>query len=211
MPEIHILGISGSPVKASSTDMLVLRVIEAAKASLKPAFEVKSDFVRLNELKFIPCQSCGVAPTPGWCFYDDDLQRVYSLVARCDCLIFGSPVHFDSVSAQSKVFIDRCNCFRPADFGRTQQAHDFIKLLKSKRPGAMILVGGKHAWFEGSRRCLAGFFKWIEVTNEGLVTYVSEDFTEPRLVSQSQETLKLADELGEKLGRLLSEEHQPKI
>jgi len=129
-----------------------------------------------NEMDALPCQSCGEDPTPRFCFFDDQLSENYKPIAECDCLLFGSPIYFDSVSAQAKTVIDRCNCFRPPDYQDTDPDHVFLRRLPRKRPGAMILVGGKNSWYEGARRTIAGFFKWIEVVNHGAVIYGQDDF-----------------------------------
>ena len=63
----------------------------------------------------------------------------------------------------------------------------------------MVLVGDKEGWVEGSRRAVAGFFKWVEVTNEGVLSYRSEGFNKKGTVSQDTKLLKEADELGAKL------------
>jgi len=204
---INLLIISASPVEQSSTDLILKHAAGSFSNSLSGWFQVQAEFVKLNELKFIPCQSCGEAPTPKFCFYDDDLTDIYTKLERCDCLLFGSPVYFDSVSAQAKTFIDRCNCFRPPDFNDTDPDRHFIRRLKRKRPGAMVLVGGQRGWFEGARRVVAGFFKWIEVTNEGMIKYCSPDFTRSGSVSEDKETLAQADELGQKLAAIIKENY----
>jgi NAD(P)H-dependent FMN reductase len=164
------------------------------------ADKVRHWLVKLNELDYIPCQSCGEAPTPKFCFFDDDLTPLYRELARCDCLLFGSPIYFDAVSAQAKAFIDRCNCIRPYDFDNVNPDHSFIKLLDRKRPGAIVLVGGEKGWFEGARRCIAGYFKWVEVVNEGFLKYtpsteIAGEAAEDRAI------LKEADRLGRKLAK----------
>jgi multimeric flavodoxin WrbA len=173
-----ILALSGSPVDGSSTDYLTRVLAESTAQGLATeGLEAKHRFIRLADLQFIPCQACGRAPEPGlFCLFDDDLTDIYADLARCDCLVVGSPVYFDSVSAQTKAFIDRCNCFRPPDWDNQLENHDFVKLLTRKRPGAMVLVGGERGWFEGARRVIAGLFRWIEVTNEGALVYRSSDF-----------------------------------
>jgi multimeric flavodoxin WrbA len=204
---IELLSLSGSPVPESSTDMLLQRVAESFVVSIGADNQVKTTFVRLNDLKTVPCQACGKAPTPEFCFYEDDITGLYDRIATCDCLLFGSPIYFDAVSGQAKTFIDRCNCLRPADFENADPDHDFIKLVKRKRPGAIILVGGAEGWFEGARRCIAGFFKWIEVVNEGVVTYHSLDFNRTGTVAENKDTLLGADVLGRHLAKKVTENY----
>ena len=172
---IKLLTISGSPVENSSTDILLDYIEKTMTAIITPDKTVEVTRIKLNAYNIKPCQACGEAPTPKFCFYDD-INNIYDFLAECDCLLFGSPVYFDSVSAQSKLLIDRCNCFRPPDFNNTDPDHLFLKILKQKRPGAMVLVGGEKSWFEGARRVIAGFFKWLEIKNEGMINYCSPDF-----------------------------------
>ena len=192
----------------SSTDLLLKRIAGSFKSTLSGREKVRQTFVKLNDLKYIPCQSCGEAPDRGFCFFDDDLTSIYRKLEHCDCLLFGSPVYFDSVSAQAKMFIDRCNCFRPADFHNVDPDHDFLKKLTRKRPGAMVLVGGERGWFEGARRVIAGFFKWVEVTNEGMIIYHSQDFNRSGTVREDKPTLAEADALGQRLAQIVLKNHE---
>ena len=198
---IKILSISGSPVANASTDILLNRVSESIISNLGEKAAGEVSFVKLNALTFRPCQSCGVDPTPRWCFYDD-LSPVLEQLAVCDCLLFGTPIYFDCVSAQAKTFIDRCNCFRPADFEEDSKTQ-FIRRLKRTRPGAMVLVGGERGWFEGARRVVAGFLKWVEVTNEGQLMYSSPGTTARGSAAEDRTILAEADELGKNLAKLL--------
>ena len=193
---IKLLALSGSPAKGSSTDRILQRLAADVEKGLDGAALVEITFVKLNDRAILPCQACGEAPTPKWCFYGD-INDLYKLLVECDCLLFGSPVYFDSVSAQAKLFIDRCNCFRPPDFDNVDPERSFIKLIKRKRAGAIVLVGGEEGWFEGARRCIAGYFKWVEVTNEGVISYRSQDFNEkgtalgdPEVIRQIKEAAK---------------------
>ena len=170
-----ILCISGSPVDGSSTDF-ILRELSRQISNKFNTNKTSIEFIKLSELKLYSCIACGKTPEKNFCIYDDDISPIYNKIIECDCFLFGSPIYFDSVSAQAKTLIDRCNCMRPPDYENQTPNHDFMKILTKKRPGAIILVGGEKAWFEGARRTIAGFFKWIEVINEGLITYGSHDF-----------------------------------
>lgn len=205
---IKILTISASPVEGASTDIILREIAGAIINRLRPALEVENYFVKLNEMTFFPCQACGKAPTPAFCFYNDDLADVYNILAECNCLLFGTPVYFDTVSAQAKMFIDRCNCFRPADFERVDPEHDFIRIIKRQRPGAMVLVGSKGGWFEGARRTVAGFFKWVEVSNEGLLIYHTRDFNKKGTAAGEPELLSDACQTGELLAELIMARHE---
>ena len=60
-----------------------------------------------------PCVACGPEPTAGYCIFHDDMDAVYAALERAHAMAVGSPVYFDTVSAQLKLVIDRCNCVTP--------------------------------------------------------------------------------------------------
>ncbi|MFQ5453202.1 MAG: hypothetical protein ACE5D6_03335, partial [Candidatus Zixiibacteriota bacterium] len=69
---IEILSISGSPVENASTDIILERISQSVINGLKEnRQQVELSFYKLNELSFIPCQACGKAPSPEFCFYNE--------------------------------------------------------------------------------------------------------------------------------------------
>ena len=166
----HILTINASPIAGSSTEILLNRVAEEIKSNCnKPATET---IICLNDYQIKPCQACGESPEPDYCLYKDEIYQVIEMLVECDIVLFGSPVYFDTVSAQAKLFIDRCNCLKPADFDKPDK-QEFKKILDKKRYGGIILVGGKRQKIEGARIVIAGFLKWVEIANCGMVSFES--------------------------------------
>lgn len=196
---INILSISGSPVTGSSINFILKKISDGIATELDKTFSVRVKFIKLNDLDLKPCIACGEAPSPEFCFIKDDIYKLYDSVIDCDCLLVGSPIYFDSVSAQLKTFIDRCNCFRPPDYNNINPDHNFINLINKKRPGAMVLVGGERGWFEGARRVVAGYFKWIDVANEGMIQYCSKDFNKSNIAADDNNIIEEALQLGKKL------------
>jgi hypothetical protein len=72
-----------------------------------------------------------------------------------------------------------------------------------QRPGAIILVGGDEVGLEGARRTIAGFFKWVEVTNEGLLKFSSPDDRRTGTVGDDAVLREQAHQLGKKLGEII--------
>ena len=151
---MNILGISGSPTGGSSTDILVNTILEGATAN-----HVKTRFVRLNDKNILPCQSCGKSPEPDYCFFHDDMDELYGLMEKSEGIILGSPIYFDSVSAQTKLFIDRTNCLRPVDFSIKDETVFKKPLFKGKK-GGIVIVGGEQGSFDTTLRTARGFFLW---------------------------------------------------
>lgn len=193
---LNILTLSGSPIKDGSTDILLEQIGEGiAQSSAQPA---KNELIRLNDYNYLPCQSCGKSPEPDYCLFRDEIYPVYDMLVNCDVVLFGSPIYFDTVSAQAKLFIDRANCLRPADFSG-ESGHPFKNILTKKRLGGIVLVGGERQEFEWARKVVAGFFKWVEIVNCGMVTYAGSSW-------EIGEVRKHPDKLGEafSLGRKIA-------
>jgi multimeric flavodoxin WrbA len=171
MPNILIL--SGSPIEGGSTDILLNEVARGIVEEASSPAEV--EFVRLNDYQFVPCQACGKSPEPDYCFFHDAIYPFYDKLINCEIVLFGSPVYFDSVSAQSKAFIDRCNCLRPPNFDN-YNGFPFKKIIGKKRLGGMVIVGGHRGEFECARKVIAGFFKWAEIIDCGMATFEGKTF-----------------------------------
>ncbi len=154
---MNIVGISGSPTGGSSTDYLIEAILENIEGS-----HIKKRFIRLNEKSILPCQACGKNPEPDFCFFHDDMDEIFTLMDKVDGIILGSPIYFDSVSAQAKLFIDRTNCLRPVDFDNPEGPKLKEPLLRGKKAG-IVLVGGEDGKFQGALRTARAFFIWAGI------------------------------------------------
>ncbi len=195
---MKILLISGSPTADGSTEILLRHIGKRISDDLRSNSTAEVEFVRLNELKFIPCQSCARSPEPEVCFYEDELWPVYKSLIDADIVVLGSPVFFDSVSAQTKMLIDRCSCFRPPDFAN-ETDRNFKKLGFRRRLGAGVLVAGERGRFDLARSVMKGFFEWTEIEATGFMTYGSPDFLRASQVQESPQAFSGADELANTL------------
>ena len=105
---MKVCGIVGSPNKNGNVDLLVSQVLKGASSQ-----GAETHKIYLNDLNIKPSQSCGVDPYPKYCLFDDDMKVVYDALESCEVIVLGSPVYFDTVSAQTKLMIDRSNCLLP--------------------------------------------------------------------------------------------------
>lgn len=197
-----IISLNGSPVKGSSTELLLARIAETIMEFSD--YEFRHESIRLHDLKFEFCRACGFSPEPDFCIHHDDYYPVYQKLLDCDIVLFGSPVYFDSVSAQSKTFIDRCNCLRPPDFENTTD-EQFKKIIPRKRLGAMVLVGGERGEFEHARVVLAGWFKWLWIENLGRIKYRSPDWKRAGAATGDNNITAQAEKLGQALSARFAE------
>lgn len=100
---MRILAISGSPrgLQSSSRRLLegVLRGAQSAGA--------ETELVDLGEIEVTYCLACGACHVRGICPRKDDFATLREKILGCDGLALGSPVYFDSVTAQLKTVMDR--------------------------------------------------------------------------------------------------------
>lgn len=154
---MNIIGISGSPTGGSSTDYLIRAILDNIEGN-----HIRRRFIRLNEKSILPCQACGKSPIPDFCFFHDDMDEILGLMKKSEGIILGSPIYFDSVSAQAKLFIDRTNCLRPVDFDNPVGPRLTEPLYRGKK-GGIVLVGGADGKFEGALRTARAFFIWAGI------------------------------------------------
>jgi len=99
---MRILGIVGSPRKNGNTEILMNEALNFAREA-----GCETEMFLISDKQVAPCDACGSCFTVGSCVVQDDMQELYQMMERADGIIFGSPVYFGSVSAQTKAIMDR--------------------------------------------------------------------------------------------------------
>lgn len=150
-----------------------------------------------NDLIVKPCQACGPEPTTGYCVFHDDMDLVYQALERADAVAVGSPIYFDSVSAQLKLVIDRCNCITPL-VRQPDGTGTFRPLWKRTRRGVFLTVAGPRQRFDMAERCVRGFMKWVGVKWEETLAYTHHD-VDLGQVTNDPSWLESARAIGERL------------
>ncbi len=158
-------GFVGSPVRGGNVDLLVDRVL--AGAASRGAHIGK---VFLNDLAIRPCQSCGIDNRSGICRIDDDMRDVQRLLLESDLLVVGTPVYFDTVSAQMKLMIDRCNCMTPL-VSQPSGSPAFVQRPTSGKRAVFVAVAGSRQQFRTARVTVNGFLAWVGAELVGEVLY----------------------------------------
>ena len=100
-----LLVILGSPRKKGNTAALAREIAKGAAAN-----NAKVDTVYLHGLDISPCKACmkcQVKGSPG-CSIRDDMQAIYRKLVDADAWVIASPVYWFTMSAQTKIFMDRC-------------------------------------------------------------------------------------------------------
>ena len=149
---MNILGINGSPRMGGNTDILIDKALEGAKAK---GAEIEK--VILNTLKFSPCQECEVLRGDGSCIIEDDMQPLYKKIEQADAIILASPIFFGSLSAQTKMMIDRFQCIWRAKYILKKD------IFKRKRKGVFISVEAstRKDFFDNAKSIVKNLFATI--------------------------------------------------
>jgi multimeric flavodoxin WrbA len=97
-----VVAVVGSPRRGSNTAALVaaaLGELEAAGAACET--------IALRDVTIAPCLAHDACADYDACPLGDDAAGVLERVYAADCLVLGTPVYYENVSAQMKALIDR--------------------------------------------------------------------------------------------------------
>jgi len=101
--KLFVLGINGSARKNGNTAKLLKKVLAYAKREC-----AKTELLHLVDKKIKPCINCLAEDNCRMpCNVKDDMQGIYDLLKKTDCIILGSPTHWYGMSGLMKNFIDR--------------------------------------------------------------------------------------------------------
>ena len=101
----QVLVILGSPRKKGNSSTLADRISRGAKSA-----GAKVETLFLQDLKISPCRGCDACQTHDskGCAIKDDMQKIYPRLIRANAWVIASPVYWFTMSAQTKIFMDRC-------------------------------------------------------------------------------------------------------
>jgi multimeric flavodoxin WrbA len=191
---MRISGFVGSPCKNGNVDLLVSQVLEGAATQ---GGETRK--IYLNDLGIRPCQSCGIDPHPKHCLFDDDMGQIYDALVTSDVIVLGSPVYFDTVSAQVKLMIDRSNCLMPY-VKKEDGTFGFERRLKKRKKGIFVAVSGTDQDYNAILATIKGFFNWTNTTLAETIYYAHDD-NELGSVKNDHAKMKQTFDLGVKVSK----------
>ena len=188
---MNILAIYGSPRRKGNTAELLKQAIKGARDVGAQVEEVV-----LRDLKMSPCLEIYGCKKEGRCAINDDFQQVYDKLINCKALILASPIFFYSVSAHTKILIDRCQSLWVKKYwidNASPGQKDFT------RKGLFLSVGatkGKKL-FDGALLTIKYFFDVLDMELTDSVLFRELDFEGDIL--KHPEYLEVAYHAGKKL------------
>ena len=187
---MNIIAFLGSPRKDGNTEILLRETISGIRDS---GFETQ--IFNLNLMKISPCQDCGGCDETGICIIEDDMTQIYDAIRTADRIILASPIFFFSLSAQTKIMIDRCQVFWCEKYLLKKP----IPEGKYGRKGLLLLVGGmkKEIGIQCSEETAKAFFRTVSVPEHKTLSFIGVDAK--GAVLQHSTALKEAYEAGKEL------------
>jgi multimeric flavodoxin WrbA len=181
-----VLVLLGSPRRKGNSAILAEQITRGAKSA-----KAKVETIYLHGKTIAPCKACFTCQKIGskGCSIQDDMQELYLKLIDADAWVIASPVYWFNMSAQTKIFMDRCFAL-PA-----YQADPFL----GKQIAIAMAYGGEDPFDSGCVNALRTFqdsFGYIEAKLVGMV-YGSA--MEAGQIRSNEKVMQEAFNLGKKL------------
>ena len=182
----HVLIFKGSPRENGNSSTLADRAAEGAKAA-----GAEVEVFSLHRMDIHPCDACDTCQETGVCVLKDDMQALYPKLTQADAIVIASPIYWFTMSAQTKLFVDRW-------YGlETPQGNP----LQGKQFGILLTYGDSDPYSSGAINAIRTFqdmLRYIGANIRGLVYGTAMDVGD---VQKQPDLMERAYKLGEKLGR----------
>jgi len=182
-----ILVVQGSPRKKGNSIALAEQVVKGAES-----VGAEAERIYLHDKNISPCQACYACQRPdsSGCAIDDEMQPIYKKLIDADGWIIASPVYWFTMSAQTKLFMDRALF---ALFGYKKDA------LAGKRIAIAMSYGDTDAFNSGCVNALRTFQDAFKYAGANLVGMVYGSAEKPGEIKSNQPLMDQAEALGKKL------------
>ena len=186
-----ILAIYGSPRRKGNTTILLNH---AAQGATEAGAQVEK--IVLRDLKMSPCLEIYRCKETGRCVIQDDFQMIYDHLLSCQGLMMASPIFFYTVSAHTKILMDRCQSLWVKKYWIDKVPYG---QWESKRKGLFISVGATkgNRLFDGTLLTIKYFFDVLDMELWKALLYRGLDFEGDAL--KHPEYLQEAYEAGKEL------------
>jgi len=183
-----VLMLLGSPRKRGNSAALARRIGEGAEEA-----GGRVETVVLNDLKIAPCRSCYACqgPEAKGCAQDDDMQPIYHKMIASPAWVIASPVYWFNMSAQTKLWMDRC--FALGAYGQNP--------FRGKRVAIAMSYGDEDPFAAGCVNALRTFQDAFRYTGSKIVGMVYGSAMAPGEIEANTRLMEEARELGRKLVR----------
>ncbi|MGD2269946.1 MAG: flavodoxin family protein [Desulfobacterales bacterium] len=183
----QILAVYGSPRRKGNTSTLLRRAVDGACDK-----GARVEEIILRDLKISPCLEIYGCMQTGRCSIKDDFQKIYDAILTSQGLMLASPIFFYTVSAHTKILMDRCQSLWVKKYWVDKAPKGPREV---KRKGLFISVGatkGKKL-FDGTLLSIKYFFDVLDVKLWKTLLYRQLDFEgdvlkHPEYLNEAYET-----------------------
>jgi multimeric flavodoxin WrbA len=127
------------------------------------------------------------------------MEQVYDALENSDAIVLGSPVYFDTVSAQVKLMIDRSNCLMPY-VKKADGSFGFERRMKRPRKGVLVVVSGKEEELDAILATMRGFFNWANIELVETFSY-AHDENELGSIMKDKRKMRQAFDIGVRISK----------
>ncbi len=164
---MKIIAFNGSPRRGGNTEILLSETVRGVREEGGEA-----TIYHLDAMNLRACLGCGKCDDAGLCVIKDDMEMLRGEIRAADRIIVASPIFFFSVSAQTKMMIDRCQAFWAEKYVHKKP----IQPGPFGRRGLLLLVGGmkqgeKNVGFTCAEATVKAFFRTVNVQEHGLLIF----------------------------------------
>ena len=185
-----ILVLFSSPRKKGNSATLANEIIRGAESE-----GANVETVRLHGMDISPCQACYACQKKDskGCAIDDEMQTIYPKLVECDTWVIATPVYWFTMSAQAKLFMDRC--FALPAYSKKTLEYSFA----GKRIGIAMSYGDTDPFNSGCVNAMRTFQDAFNYVGAKIIGMVYGSAEEPGEIKSNTELMARAEQLGKKL------------
>jgi len=180
-----VLIVLGSPRKKGNSATLAAELEKGVIAKGNEA-----EMIYLHNLGIEACKGCDYCKKgDNGCVIDDQMQKLYPKIIDADSIVFATPVYWFSMSAQLKLFMDRCYAL----------FKDGTKVFKDKKVAVVMTYADEDVFGSGGVNVLRTFQDSFRFLKTEFVGTVHGSAWKAGEISENEKLMKKAFLLGEKL------------
>lgn len=181
-----VLILLGSPRKKGNSALLAAQAARGAKAA---GADVETIYLQGLDIRACSaCDACQRKPGSG-CVIRDDMQALYPKLTQADALLLATPVYWFTMSAQMKLWLDRCYALI------APSGHAFA----GKKIGLALTYGAPDVFSSGGVNALRAFQDAFNFIGAKIVGMVHGTAWKAGDVKKNRALLKEARDLGKAL------------
>ena len=185
MKKRKVLTILGSPRKKGNSATLAA---EVSKGIIEKGNNVEE--VYLHDKGIEACKGCDYCKKDNNnCVIDDYMQKLYPKIIEADSIVIASPVYWFTMSAQTKLFMDRCYAL----------FKDGAQVFKGKKIAIILTYADEDVFGSGGVNALRTFQDSFNFLEAEIVGVVHGSAWKAGEISANENLMKKAFALGGKL------------